>query len=125
MRKKSIKNTRLNSEVQRELSDLIRCEIKDPRIHPMTSVIAVEVTPDLKYAKIFISVLGTEEEKEKTITGLQSASSFLRSKLAKNINLRNTPQLSFVLDSSIEYGVSMMKKINDITHPQENEEERG
>ena len=67
MRKNSIKNTRINMEVQRELSQIIRSEIKDPRIHPLTSVVAVEVTPDLKYCKAYISVLGDEEAGKATI----------------------------------------------------------
>ena len=66
MKKNSVKNIRINSEVQREMSQIIREDIKDPRVHPLTSVMAVEVTPDLKFAKIFISVFGNEEEKEKT-----------------------------------------------------------
>lgn len=73
MRKNSIKNTRINGEVQKELSTIIRNEIKDPRIHPMTSVMAVEVAPDLKTCKAYISVLGEKEAKEATIKGLNSA----------------------------------------------------
>ena len=73
MRKNSIKNTRINGEVQKELSKIIREEIKDPRIHPMTSVMAVEVAPDLKTCKAFISVLGNEEAKQSTIKGLKNA----------------------------------------------------
>ena len=64
MKKNSVKNIRINSEVQREMSQIIREDIKDPRIHPLTSVMAVEVTPDVKFTKIFISVFGSEEEKE-------------------------------------------------------------
>lgn len=115
MRKNSIKNTRINSEVQRELSELIGRELKDPRIHPMTTVVAVEVTPDLKQCKAYISVLGSEEEGKNTIQGLKNASSFIRTQLAKRINLRNTPEVSFVLDQSIEYGVNMTRLINEVT----------
>ena len=114
MRKNSIKNTRINGEVQRELSTIIRREIKDPRINPMTSVVSVEVAPDLKQAKIYISVLGSEESANDTIKGLRSAASFIRGQLAKSLNLRNTPELHFILDQSIEYGVSMSKLINDV-----------
>lgn len=115
MRKNSIKNTRINSEVQRELSEIINREIKDPRIHPMTTVVAVEVTPDLKYCKAYISVLGSEEAGKETIKGLKSAEGFVRRQLANRINLRNTPQISFVLDQSIEYGVNMTHLINEVT----------
>ncbi len=114
MRKNSIKNTRINGEVQRELSLIIQKEIKDPRIHMMTSVTAVEVAPDLKTCKAYISVLGNEEEKNHTIAGLKSAEGYIRRQLAKNLNLRNTPQITFVLDTSIEYGVTMSKKISDL-----------
>lgn len=115
MRKNSIKNTRINMEVQRELSEIIRSGIKDPRIDPMTSVVAVEVTPDLKYCKAFISVLGGEEAGKATIQGLTSAEGYIRRELARRINLRNTPEISFVLDQSIEYGVHMTRLIDEVT----------
>ena len=114
MRKNSIKNTRINGEVLRELSNIIRGEIKDPRINPMTSVVAVEVAPDLKTCKAYISVLGDEESQKSTLAGLRSAEGFIRTKLAKTINLRNTPQIHFVLDQSIEYGVRMSKMIDEV-----------
>ncbi len=116
MKKNSVKNIRINSEVQREMSQIIREEIKDPRVHPMTSVMAVEVTPDLKFAKIFVSVLGSEEEKEKTMEGLKKSASFARGQLARRMNMRNTPELTFILDHSIEYGVTMSKRIDEVNH---------
>lgn len=116
MKKNSVKNIRINSEVQREMSQIIREEIKDPRVHPMTSVMAVEATPDLKFAKIFVSVLGSEEEKEKTMEGLKKSASFARGQLARRMNLRNTPELTFILDNSIEYGVTMSKRIDEVNH---------
>ncbi len=115
MRKNSIKNTRINGEVLRELSNIIRGEIKDPRINPMTSVVTVEVAPDLKTCKAYISVLGDEESQQATIAGLKSAEGFIRRQLAKSINLRNTPEIKFILDQSIEYGVKMSKMIDDVT----------
>ena len=125
MRKNSIKNTRINGEVQRELSNIIRGEIKDPRINPLTSVVAVEVAPDLKTCKAYISVLGDKESQAKTLAGLKSAEGFIRSKLAKTVNLRNTPEIRFVLDQSIEYGVKMSKMIDEVTKDirDDNEEE--
>ena len=115
MRKHSIKNTRINGEVQRELANIIRGEIKDPRIHPMTSVVAVEVAPDLKTCKAWISVLGNEQAQQDTIAGLKSAEGYIRRQLARNLNLRNTPEIRFILDESIEYGVNMSKLIDDVT----------
>ena len=114
MRKNSIKNTRINGEVLKELSNIIRGEIKDPRIHPMTSVVAVEVAPDLKSCKAYISVLGDEAAQKDTLAGLKSAEGYIRTKLAHTVNLRNTPQIRFIMDQSIEYGVNMSKLINDV-----------
>ncbi len=125
MRKNSIKNTRINMELQRELSQIIRSEIKDPRIHPLTSVVAVEVTPDLKYCKAYISVLGDEEAGKATIEGLRSAASFVRRELAHRVNLRNTPEIKFILDQSIEYGVNMSKLIDEVTKDLHDDEEEG
>lgn len=125
MRKNSIKNTRINMEVQREFSQIIRSEIKDPRIHPLTSVVAVEVTPDLKYCKAYISVLGDEEAGKATIEGLRSAASFVRRELAHRVNLRNTPEIKFILDQSIEYGVNMSKLIDEVTKDLHDDEEEG
>ena len=113
MRKNSIKNTRISSEVQRELANIIRGEIKDPRIHPLTSVVTAEVAPDLKTCKAYISVLGDQEAQEKTLEGLNSAVGYIRRQLARNLNLRNTPEIRFIMDQSIEYGVHMSKLIDE------------
>ena len=125
MRKNSIKNIRINEEVMRELSNIIRGEIKDPRINPMTSVVAVEVAPDLKTAKAYISVLGDEKSQQDTIAGLRSAEGFIRRSLAKSVNLRNTPEIKFVLDQSIEYGAHMSRLIDEVNKetPERDEED--
>ena len=123
MRKNSIKNTRVNGEVQRELSNIIRGGIKDPRVAPMTSVVAVEVAPDLKTCKAYISVFGDDKALADTIKGLQSAEGFIRRELARKLNMRNTPQISFLMDQSIAYGVAMSKKIDDVTKDLKNEGE--
>ena len=115
MRKNSIKNTRINGEVQRELANIIRGGIKDPRISPLTSVVAVEVAPDLKTCKAYISVLGDSEAQKATLEGLKSAEGYIRRELAHTVNLRNTPEIRFILDESIEYGVNMSKLIDDVT----------
>ena len=117
MRINSVKNTRINSEVQKELSRIIAREIKDPRISPMTSVVSVTVAPDLKTCKAYISVLGDEQAQKDTIEGLKSAQGFIRRELAHSVNLRNTPDIRFILDQSIEYGVNMSKKIDEINAP--------
>lgn len=115
MRKNSIKNTRINTEVQKELSNILRSRIKDPRIAPWTSVVAVEVAPDLKTCKAYISVLGDKKAQEDTVAGLKSAEGYIRRELAHSLNMRNTPEIRFILDQSIEYGVNMSKKIDDVT----------
>ena len=117
MRKNSNKSIRINGEVQKELSNIIRGEIKDPRIGSLTGVTDVEVTPDLKLCKVYISVLGDEQAQKSTMEGLKSAEGFIRSRLAKNLNLRNTPELKFILRQSIEYGVHMSKLIDEVTKP--------
>ncbi len=123
MKKNSVKNTRINGEVQKELSNIIRGEIKDPRINPMTSVVSVMVAPDLKTCKAYISVLGDEESRNNTIKGLKNAEGYIRSKLAKNLNLRNTPEITFIPDQSIAYGVTMSKLIHDVNTDHRNLED--
>ena len=84
--------SRINDEIMKELSQIIRAELKDPRIGAMTSVIRVETTQDLKYAKVFVSVLGNEKDKENVMKGLQNAGGFIRRLIAQRINLRYTPE---------------------------------
>lgn len=119
MRKNSVKMNKINKEFQRELSNLIRSEIKDPRVAMMTSVVATEVAPDLKTSKVYISVLGDAKAQADTLKGLKSAAPFLRSQLAHNLNLRNTPELTFVVDQSIEYGVNMSHMIDEVIEADE------
>ena len=113
MRKNSIKNNRVSMEVQRELSQIIRNEVKDPRIPLMLSVTNVYVAPDLKTCRAYISVLGTKEELDEAMEGLKKAAGFIRRRLAQNMNMRNTPEIRFIADTSIEYGVSMIRTIED------------
>jgi len=114
MRKGSIKSIMINSEVQKELSNIIRNELKDPRIHPMTTVLSADVTTDLKFCKVAISVMADEESQKETMEGLKSATPFIRRELAATVNLRNTPQLKFVLDKGIEQGIYMSHLIDEV-----------
>lgn len=114
MRKNSIKNIRINEEVKKELSNIIRNELKDPRIHMMTSVVSVEVAPDLKTCKAYISVLGSEKEAGDTLAGLKSASGYIKTKLARSVNLRNTPEIIFRLDQSIEHGIHIAHLLDEL-----------
>ena len=114
MRKNSVKNIRVNEAVRQELSMLISREVKDPRVDMMTSITRVIVATDLKTCKVYISVFGDDEKKEETMAGLKSSEGFLRRMLAKNLNLRNTPELQFILDGSIEYGMHMSQLIDQL-----------
>ena len=114
MRKNSVKNRKINDEVRRVLAQIISGGIKDPRVSPMTSVLAVEVAPDLKTCKVWVSVYGDDQKKKDTMEGLNSASGFIRGELARRVNLRNTPQLQFILDDSIAYGVEMSRRIDEV-----------
>ena len=104
---------RINEDIQRELSALIRT-LKDPRVSQvgMVSVIRVDTTGDLRYAKVFISVLDKEQEKE-VMKGLKSASGFLRWELARALQLRYTPELKFVADDSIQQGAHILEILRD------------
>lgn len=126
MRKNSVKNRRINDEVMKALSEIIRGDLKDPRISPLTSVVAVNVAPDLKTCKAWISVYGDADAGRRTMEGIRSASGFIRGELARRVNLRNTPELTFLFDDSIAYGVAMSKKIDEVTEKDRlAQEERG
>lgn len=125
MRKNSIKNTRINMEVQRELSEIIRTQVKDPGLQDvMVSVTDVEVSPDLKYCKAYISVLGSQDRRKAVMDGLKRAVGFIRRELAHRVNLRNTPEIIFLSDQSIEYGVHMTRMIDDVTRDLHDREEQ-
>ncbi|GFI14947.1 MAG: 30S ribosome-binding factor RbfA [Lachnospiraceae bacterium] len=119
MRKNSMKNTRINGEVQRVLAEIIRGDIKDPRVSSLTSVVAVEVAPDLKTCKAWISVYGEEDVQKDTLEGLKSAEGYIRKELARRVNLRNTPEIRFIVDQSIAYGVRMSKLIDEVNNGQQ------
>ena len=121
---------RINEEIQRELAALIRT-VKDPRVHGLVSVTAVDTTPDLRYAKIYVSVLDKSDVKE-VVKGLKSAGGYLRRELGRTLNLRNTPELSFVPDDSIDHGARILsmlrnpevvKPVNPDNHYGEDQEE--
>ena len=118
MKKHSVKNDRINAEMQKELSRIIREELKDPRIPVMISVVAAEVAPDLKTCKAYISVLGDKSVQEGTAAALKSAAGFIRRQVAHNLNLRLTPEISYIMDQSIEYGAEMSQKIDQVMQAQ-------
>ena len=102
---------RINEEIQRELAALIPT-VKDPRVSGMISVTAVETTPDLKYAKVYVSALDKSAE-EQVLKGLKSASGWLRRELGRALGLRNTPELSFIRDDSIDKGAHILEMLRD------------
>lgn len=112
----SFKRTdRISEEIKKELGSILR-ELKDPRIPMMTSVVSVKVTNDLSYAKVYVSIMGTDEEKKAAISGLTSAAGFIRREIGSRIQLRCVPQFSFEQDTSIEYGAhinELLKRINE------------
>ena len=114
MRKNSNKNKRINGEVMKVISEALRYS-KDPRISPMTSVMDVEVAPDLKTCKVWVTVMGDDEDRARTAEGLKSAAGYVRSTLAKELNMRYTPEIRFIMDDSIEYAINMSKKIDEVT----------
>ena len=113
--KRNTRISRINDEILKELSQILRAELKDPRIGAMTSVIRVETTQDLKYCKAYVSVLGDKEEKESVMKGLKNAQGFIRRLIAQRINLRNTPEFIFKLDESAEYAIHMDQLIDQIS----------
>ena len=114
MRKNSNKNNRINSEVSKALANIIRNEVKDPRVSPLTSVTLVEVAPDLKTAKVYISTFDKKTTVEATVEALNKAAGFIRHELSMAVDIRNTPQLRFIADHSIEYGIEMSSKIDAV-----------
>ena len=106
---------RINEEVRRERSEILREEVKDPRVDQhLLSVIKADTSKDLKYCKVFISILGDDEQRMETAKALKSAAGFIRRELAARLNLRNTPELKFVMDDSIEYSIHISQMLKEI-----------
>jgi ribosome-binding factor A len=115
--KQNTRLTRINDEILKETSNILRSDLKDPRIHAITSVVRVETSGDLKYCKIYVSVLGDEGQQSQVMAGLKSAQGFIRKLLAERINLRVTPELKFVADNSMEYGMKIARLLSEINAP--------
>ena len=113
---------RINDEILKELSKIIREELKDPRIAPMTSIVKVDTTNDLNHCKVHVSVFGNDKVKKDTIEGLINCSGFIRKQIARTINLRITPKFQFVLDETLEEAIRMTKLIESVVPKEINEE---
>lgn len=105
---------RISEEVKKEVSQIIQNNIKDPRLPEFVSIIAVNVTRDLRYAKVYVSVLGDDEKKKGALEALNHASGFIRREIGQRIKLRYTPEFSFILDNSIEHGMYLSKLIDEV-----------
>ncbi|MBR3512084.1 MAG: 30S ribosome-binding factor RbfA [Clostridia bacterium] len=105
---------KINEELKREISKVISLELKNPNLKGLITVTQVETTPDLRYAKVFVSMIGVNNRKD-TLGILKRSSGFIRSEVARTVNLRNTPELVFVFDESIEYGARIDNILKDIT----------
>jgi ribosome-binding factor A len=112
------RQNRIAGEMRKEIADIIRNSIKDPRIPDLVSVIAVRVTKDLSYAKVYISVFGSEDEKNDAMTALKNASGFVRREIGQRIKLRYTPEILFLPDDSIEQGIYINNLINETLYPE-------
>jgi ribosome-binding factor A len=112
----SRRTERLNKVIKQEISKLLEREVNDPRLSNLISVTQVSLSTDLKYAKIFVSILGTENNKTEMLAGFNAASGFLRRELASQLRLRYAPQLSFYYDDSIERGARLLKLIGQVSN---------
>lgn len=112
----------VGEQMKKELSEIIGRKIKDPRVGFVT-VTDVEVTGDLQQAKVFISVLGDEKQREETLIGLAKATGFIRSEIGKRIRLRKTPEILFEFDESIDYGNRIETLLNQIQKSDKNEDQ--
>jgi ribosome-binding factor A len=112
---------RIAEEIRRELSDILRNQVKDPRVTDMVSISKVEVSKDLRHAKIYISVLGDKDDKQKAMDGVERASGFIRKELGQRLGLRYVPEIRFTLDESIEYSIHIVKKIQELNQKEQDE----
>jgi ribosome-binding factor A len=110
---------RVNSLIRQEISELLQRQVKDPRLGNFITVTEVVTSPDLKYAKVFISYIGSETERKETLSVLAAAAGFFRRELTKRLTLRNIPELSFHWDDSIERGSRILKLIDEVTAERE------
>ncbi len=116
---------RLNHLLRQEITELLQREAKDPRLSAMVSVTRVSVSSDLRYAKVFISVLGTEEEKKGVLAGLHAASGFLRRGLSSRLSMRYTPELSFSYDDTMEQAGKVLQLIQQVSSSEAETQESG
>lgn len=113
MAKNDARLNRINEELKKEISNILTFELKNPNVTGLISVTKAKITPDFKYAKIYVSILNSKNL-DKTMQGLKDSAGFIRSQIAKNINLRVTPELVFELDDSLEYGMKIENILKEL-----------
>jgi ribosome-binding factor A len=106
---------RVNQLIRQEISQLLQRQVKDPRLESFVAVTEVDTTPDLRYARVFVSYMGSQEERQETLKGLEAAANFLRNQLARRLRLRRIPELSFEWDDSIERGTHLLQLIDEVS----------
>ncbi|NLX69374.1 MAG: 30S ribosome-binding factor RbfA [Clostridiales bacterium] len=112
---------RIAEEIRRELSDIIRNHVKDPRINDMVTIMRADVSKDLRHAKVYVSVLGDHNEKQNAMEGIERASGFMRKELGRRLGLRYVPELRFLLDDSVEYSIHIAQRIEELKKKEEDE----
>jgi ribosome-binding factor A len=105
---------RLNEQTRADIAQLVAREMKDPRIAGLVSITSVDLSPDLRHAQVYVSVMGTEDDRRQTLRGLRAAAGFLRSQLAARMTTKRAPELQFALDESIERGERIMSLIREV-----------
>lgn len=114
---------RINEEMKKEISNIIRNDIKDPRVTAMVSVTKVDVTKDQKYAKVYVSIYGKDKSKGETFEALKNSAGFIRKEVGHRVKLRNTPEIIIELDNTIEYGMHIDKILQKIKENEKNDNE--
>jgi len=120
VKRASTRLVRINDEIARVTADVIRREMTDPRLGSVVSVLRAETTSDMKFCKIYVSILGEKDKQADSMKALKSGTGFIRRRVAEIINLRQTPEISFVFDDSIEYGMRMRKLIDEVNRGTDN-----
>ena len=114
MKRPNSRLLRHNNDFAREIAEIIHSDLKDPRVSNIVSVLKTETSVDLKYCKAYVSILGSPAEQRETLEGLQNAAGFIRKRVAERVNPRQTPEIRFIFDDSVEYGFKMDKLIDDV-----------
>ena len=113
-KRQNTRKIRINDEIQREVANIIRGDLKDPRIGAITTVVAAETASDLSLSKIYVSIMAEKEEKEQSLEVLKGAAGYIRRELAARINLRTTPEIKFILDETLDQSMKIESILNEI-----------